>query len=82
MSHRKLGRLRIETLAQAEVQNLRRIDMLVDRVPDIAAALEACDRKARCGLVICAVCSRAYRFDDFVFLVGAKRRGGRIVIER
>jgi hypothetical protein len=63
----------LETLAQAEAENLRRIDALADRAPDIAAALEACDRKARCG------CNT---FDEFLFLFGAKRRGGRIVVER
>jgi hypothetical protein len=58
----KLGRPQLETLAQAEAQNLRRVDALTDRVPEIAAALEACDRDARCGLVICAFCSRRHRF--------------------
>ena len=52
------GPPQLETLVQAEAQNLRRIDALVDRVPEIAAALEACDRNAWCCLVICAVCSR------------------------
>ena len=41
---------------------MRRIDALVDRVPEIAAALEACNSDAYCCLVICAVCSRRYRF--------------------
>jgi hypothetical protein len=58
----KFGRPQLETLAQAEAENLRRIAALVDRSPDIAAALEACDRKARCGCVVCAMCSRAWRF--------------------
>ena len=35
---------------------------LVTRNSVVAAALEACDRNARCGCVICAVCSRAHRF--------------------
>jgi hypothetical protein len=52
----------LETLAQAEAENLRWIDALADSAPDSAAPLEACDRKARCGCVICAACSRAYRF--------------------
>ena len=56
------GRPQLETLAQAEAENLRRIDALVGHVPDIAATIEACDRKARCGSVICAVDARAYRF--------------------
>ena len=56
------GLPQLETLAQAEAENLRRIDALTDREPDIAAALEACGRKARCGLVICAVDARAFRF--------------------
>jgi len=58
----KFGPPKLETLAEAEAQNLRRVDALTNRVPEVAAALEACDRKARCGRVICAVCSRAYRF--------------------
>ena len=36
------GRPQLETLAQAQVQNLRRIDALADRAPEIAAALEGC----------------------------------------
>lgn len=60
----------LETLAQAEARNLRRIDALADRAPDIAAALQACDRKARCGLVICAVCSRNFRFRRIRELLG------------
>ena len=56
------GPPQLETLGQAEAQNLRRIDALVDRVPEIAAALEACNSDAFCCLVICAICSRRYRF--------------------
>jgi hypothetical protein len=56
------GPPQLETLAQAAAENLRRIDALTDRAPDIAAVLEACDRNARCGLVICAVDARAFRF--------------------
>ena len=56
------GRPHLETLAQAEAQNLQRIDALADRAPEIAAALEGCDPAALCCLVICAVCSRRYRF--------------------
>jgi hypothetical protein len=56
------ARPRLETLAQAEARNLQRIDVLTDRAPEIAAALEACDPAALCCLVICAVCSRRYRF--------------------
>ena len=56
------GPPQLETLGQAEAQNLRRIDALVDRVPEIAAALEACNSDAYCCLVICAICSRRYRF--------------------
>ena len=55
-------RPQLETLAQAEAQNLRRVDALTDRAPEIAAALEACSPDAFCCLVICAVCSRRYRF--------------------
>src|SRR5580700_10740924 len=64
------GRPQLETLAQAEARNLRRIDALADRAPDIAAALQACDRKARCGLVICAVGSRNFRFRKIRELLG------------
>jgi hypothetical protein len=56
------ARPRLETLAQAEAENLRRIDSLTDRAPDIAAALEACSSDAFCCLVICAICSRRHRF--------------------
>jgi hypothetical protein len=56
------GRPQPETPAQVEVENLRRIDSLVDRAPEIAAGLEACNRNARCGLMICAVDARRYRF--------------------
>jgi hypothetical protein len=56
------GRPQLETLAQAEARNRQRIDVLVDRTPEIAAALEACDSDALCCLMICAVCSRRYRF--------------------
>jgi hypothetical protein len=56
------GLPQLETLAQAETENLRRIDALTDRAPDIAAALETCHSNARCGLVICAVDARAFRF--------------------
>jgi excisionase family DNA binding protein len=54
------GLPQLETLAQAEAQNLRRIDALVDRAPEIAAALEACDRKARFCCGIRAVCARRW----------------------
>ena len=54
-----MGLPQLEALAQAEARNLRRIDDLVDRLPDIAAALEECgDEDALCCLVICAICSR------------------------
>ena len=56
-----VGRPQLETLAQAQARNLQRIDTLTDRSPEIAAALEACDPRALCCLVICAVCSRHYR---------------------
>jgi hypothetical protein len=56
------GRPQLETPAQAEARNLQCIDVLTDRAPEIAAALEACDPAALCCLVICAVCSRRYRF--------------------
>jgi hypothetical protein len=57
-----VGQPQLETLAQAQAENLRRIDGLIDRAPEIAAALEACDPDALCCLVICAVCSRRHRF--------------------
>ena len=56
------GRPQLETLAQAEAQNCRRVDALTDRAPDIAAAIEACSSNAFCCLVICAICSRRHRF--------------------
>ena len=56
------GPPQLETLVQAQAQNLRRIDALADREPEIAAALEGCASDAFCCLVICAICSRRYRF--------------------
>jgi hypothetical protein len=56
------GRPHLETLAQAQAQNLRRVDALADRAPEIAAALEGCNPDAFCCFVICAVCSRRCRF--------------------
>jgi hypothetical protein len=56
------GRPQLETLAEAEERNLQRIEALTDRAPDIAAALEECNADALCCLVICAICSRRYRF--------------------
>ena len=56
------GPPRLETLAQAEAQNWRRIDTrrridtLGDWVPEIAAVLEGCS--PYCCWVICAICSR------------------------
>jgi hypothetical protein len=58
----KFGLPQLETLAQAQARNLKRIDAVADRAPEIAAALEACDPAALCCLVVCAVCSRRYRF--------------------
>ena len=55
-------RPQLQTLAQAQAQNLKRIDALIDRAPEITAALEACDPDVPCCLVICAVCSRHHRF--------------------
>jgi hypothetical protein len=56
------GLPQLETLEQAEAENLRRIDALIDRAPDIAAALEGCNSDAFCCLVFCAICSRRRRF--------------------
>jgi hypothetical protein len=56
------GRPQLETLAQAQARNLQRVDVLTDRAPEIAAALEACDPDVLCCFVICAICSRRYRF--------------------
>jgi hypothetical protein len=56
------GRPQLETLAQAQSRNQKRVDALTDRAPEIAVALEACDPAAPCCLVICAICSRRYRF--------------------
>jgi hypothetical protein len=72
-----VGRPQLETLAQAEVENLRRTDALVARAPEIAVALEACSSDALCCLVICAVCSRRYRFRIIRALLAiAKSRPG------
>jgi hypothetical protein len=64
-------------LEEAQDRNQKRVDALVDRVPEIAATLEACDPHARCSLVICAVCSRRYRFRLIrEVLAIAKKYGG------
>jgi hypothetical protein len=55
------GRPQLETLAEAQMRNQKRVDALAELSPEIAAALEACDPDAVCWLVICAVCSRRYR---------------------
>ena len=52
----------LETLAEAEARNLAQIDALFDREPEIAVRLEACERGVRCGLIVCAVCARSFRF--------------------
>jgi hypothetical protein len=52
------GLPQLKTLAEAEARNLARIDALFDRGPEIAARLEACERGARCGVIVCAVCAR------------------------
>ena len=70
-------RPQLETLAEAQAQNLRRVDALTNRTPEIAAALEGCNPDAFCGLVICAGCSRHYRFPLIrEFLDIAKSFGG------
>ncbi len=71
------GRPQLETLAEAQGRNQKRVDALVDREPEIAATLEACDPDDRCSLVICAVCSRLYRFRLIRELLAiAKKYGG------
>jgi hypothetical protein len=70
------GRPQLETLAEAEGRNQKRVDALVDRAPEIAATLEACDPAARCCLVTCAVCSRHYRFCLIRELLGIARSYG------
>jgi hypothetical protein len=66
LSSRDVARRRdlpqLETHAEAVARNLARIDALFDRAPEIAATLEACERGARCGMIICAVCARSFRF--------------------
>jgi len=52
----------LETVAEAEARNLARIDALFDHEPEIAIKLEACERGARCGMIVCAVCARRFRF--------------------
>lgn len=46
-----------EKAADVRALNQRRIDDLVDRVPELAVALEACSPEAACGLLMCAKCS-------------------------
>jgi hypothetical protein len=71
------GPPQLETLAQAQSLNVRRVDALVGRAPEIAAALEACDPDVLCCLVICAICSRRYRFRLIRRLLAiAKSRAG------
>jgi hypothetical protein len=55
------GLPQLETVAEAEARNQRRIDDLVDREPEIAATLEACGPAAFCCSIVCAVCSRRFR---------------------
>jgi hypothetical protein len=52
----------LETQAQAEARNLKLIDNLINREPEIAVAVEACCCDAPCDLPICALCSRRFRF--------------------
>lgn len=73
----RCGRPRLETLAEAEARNLKRIDALFDREPEIAVRLEACEREARCGMIVCAVCARKFRFGLIrkLLRLGRLRRG-------
>ena len=77
------GRPPFETRAQAEAEKLRRIDALVDRVP------KSLSRSKHASPIPVPNYSQAPRhrevmsrpaFDDFIFLLGAKRQGGRIVV--
>jgi len=51
----------LETIAESEQRNQQRSDDLVDRLPEIAIALEASNTAALCGLIICALSSRRFR---------------------
>jgi hypothetical protein len=50
-----------QTIFQPETLNDRRIDVLIDREPDIAIALENCDPNSPCGSLVCASCSEQLR---------------------
>jgi hypothetical protein len=74
---KRQGRPSLETQAQAEARNLKRIDNLINREPEIAVAVEACCPDAPCDLPICALCSRRFRFPFIRELVRiAKSCGG------
>jgi hypothetical protein len=51
----------LETVAECDQRNEMRIAGLIDRLPDIAIALEASNIAALCGLIICALSSRRFR---------------------
>jgi hypothetical protein len=51
----------LETVAECEQRNATRADGLVDRLPEVAIALEASNVDAMCGLIICALSSRRFR---------------------
>ena len=73
------GRPTLETVAEAEARNLDRADRLVDRAPEIAIVLEASEATAPCGLIICALSSRRFRFSVIRQFVRIAKRfpGGR-----
>jgi hypothetical protein len=52
---------RLETIAEAEQRNQERSTALVDRLPEIAIALEASNTAVLCGLIICVLSSRHFR---------------------
>jgi hypothetical protein len=59
---KRRARPRLETVAQAEARNAARIKALSNHAPEIAAEIEACKHDALVPLIICAVCSRRFRF--------------------
>ncbi len=68
------GRPTLESVADAEAQNRDRADQLVDLVPETAIALEASEASAPCGLIICALSSRRFRFSRIRQFVRTAKR--------
>jgi hypothetical protein len=75
------GRPQLETMAEAQAQNLGRVDALVDRAPEIAAAIEGCTEKAPCESMMCAVGALEYRAPviDQTLAIARSRPGQHLV---